>query len=238
MPFDRKAIKYHAKELMRETQPAVWGITLVYLLATVWVSNLAGLLNPVSRQINSINAAMQEAYMTMDENAVVSTMYQMQALSKTPGFRVTILISVLIGLYSLVVNFGYIGYTLRVVREGTGETADLFDRFYMAGKIIGAELLMGLFVFLWSLLFVIPGLIAIYRYAMIPYILLDDPDCSIMEAFRRSKAIMNGRKGEFFVLSLSFMGWLIGASVLVNLAAMYLPGETIATVGSLVISTA
>lgn len=268
MPINRKILKANAKQMMGDTQPAVWGVTLVFLLATVWLSKVVDLVNPVRQQMESIYSAMQQASINADQGAMLSAMYQMQALARTPGFTVAILVSVLIGLYSKVVGWGYTGYSLRVTREGTGDIGDLFSRFYMAGKIIGTEILQGIFVFLWALAGILPlsilavtvgtqndalvalflfigvivasvlAIIAAYRYAMIPYILLDDPDCPIMEAFRRSKSIMKGRKGELFVLELSFFGWSFLAILAVGLATAILPSGIVATVVALVIATA
>lgn len=64
-----------------------------------------------------------------------------------------------------------------------------------------------LYTILWSLLFIIPGIIKSYEYLMIPYILGDNPDISKEEAFALSKKMMMGHKWEAFVLGLSFIGW-------------------------------
>lgn len=68
--------------------------------------------------------------------------------------------------------------------------------------------LKDLFIALWSLLFVIPGIIKAYEYRMVPYILADDPTVSRKEAFRRSKEMMQGNKMAAFVYDLSFLGWI------------------------------
>ena len=60
---------------------------------------------------------------------------------------------------------------------------------------------------LWSLLFVIPGIIAAYRYRMALYLLLDHPEMSVMQCIQESKRMMKGHKGELFVMDLSFLGW-------------------------------
>lgn len=64
-----------------------------------------------------------------------------------------------------------------------------------------------LFIFLWSLLFIIPGIIKSYEYRMVPYLLAENPEMDFHEAFERSKNMMYGNKGEAFVLDLSFIGW-------------------------------
>jgi uncharacterized membrane protein len=69
-----------------------------------------------------------------------------------------------------------------------------------------------LYIFLWSLLFVIPGIVKSYEYRMVPYLLAENPNVSEEEAFGRSKQMMDGQKWRVFVLDLSFIGWrLLGA---------------------------
>lgn len=69
-----------------------------------------------------------------------------------------------------------------------------------------------LFTFLWSLLFIIPGIVKSYEYRMIPYILAENPDMSREEVFALSKKMMDGEKWHAFVLDLSFIGWhILGA---------------------------
>ena len=74
-------------------------------------------------------------------------------------------------------------------------------------KIVGAQFLVGLFISLWSLLLVVPGIIKIFEYLMVGYILADDPDMSAMDALRKSKQMMKGHKWNAFGLGLSFLGW-------------------------------
>ena len=69
--------------------------------------------------------------------------------------------------------------------------------------------LKNLFVFLWSLLLVIPGIVKSYEYRMIPYLLAENPHMDYKEAFQISKNLMNGNKWNAFVLDLSFIGWKI-----------------------------
>ena len=59
------------------------------------------------------------------------------------------------------------------------------------------------------MLFIIPGLIATYRYAMAPYIMAEHPEMGIMEAIEASKQMMDGNKWSLFCLDFSFIGWMI-----------------------------
>lgn len=72
--------------------------------------------------------------------------------------------------------------------------------------------LRDLYIFLWGLLLIIPGIIKNYEYSMIPYILAENPEISRQRAFEISKKMMDGQKMDAFVLDLSFIGWeILGA---------------------------
>lgn len=82
-------------------------------------------------------------------------------------------------------------------------------------KTVGAIVLVYVFVFLWSLLLVIPGIIKAFDYYLVGFILADDPDMSVMDALRKSKEMMKGHRWNTFVLNLSFLGWkLLGVLTL------------------------
>ncbi len=85
--------------------------------------------------------------------------------------------------------------------------ASLFERFDIFLKALGLRLFMGLFMFLWALLLLVPGIIAAYRYSMAPYLMAEYPEMGIREAVNRSKELMQGNKGRLFCLDLSFIGW-------------------------------
>lgn len=78
-----------------------------------------------------------------------------------------------------------------------------------------------LYIVLWSLLFVIPGIVKSYEYRMIPYILADNPDISQEAAFELSKKMMNGNKWKAFVLDLSFIGWHILAALTCGILSIF-----------------
>lgn len=93
----------------------------------------------------------------------------------------------------------------RVQPADLNELGFCFKNSYM--NVVKVQFLRELFTFLWSLLFIIPGVIKSYEYRMIPYILAESPDMDYQEAFRISRDMMYGEKWETFVLDLSFIGW-------------------------------
>ena len=78
-----------------------------------------------------------------------------------------------------------------------------------------------IFIVLWSLLLIVPGIVKSYEYMMIPYLLAEDPSMSREEAFAKSKAMMDGNKWNAFVLDLSFIGWLILGCITLNLVNIF-----------------
>lgn len=113
--------------------------------------------------------------------------------------------------FSLAVINIYMGIT-----EGRKpEVGDLFSQFNNIIPAFCTSFLVGLYTFLWSLLFVIPGIVKACSYSQAMYILAEDPTIGASEAINRSKAMMEGHKMEYFLLGLSFMGWsILGAFTL------------------------
>ncbi len=81
-----------------------------------------------------------------------------------------------------------------------------FDKNYM--NIVKVMFMQNLFIFLWSLLFIIPGIIKSYEYRMVPYILSENPDMPWRRALELSREMTRNEKFEIFVLDLSFLGWI------------------------------
>lgn len=82
---------------------------------------------------------------------------------------------------------------------------------------IGTGFLMSLYIFLWSLLFIIPGIIKAYSYSQTFYIKAENPDIPASRAIELSKIMMDGHKGQLFYLHLSFIGWSILSAFTLNI---------------------
>ena len=100
---------------------------------------------------------------------------------------------------------------LGVIKEGFGGY----------GHVFVTLLLTDLFAALWSLLFIIPGIIAAYSYRLVPYLIKDRPELSAMEVIRKSKELMRGNKLRAFLLDLSFLGWFLLGAVTLNLVNIF-----------------
>lgn len=108
-----------------------------------------------------------------------------------------------------IISPGYAKFNLNLIDGENAEINDLFKYFSNWKSVILANLLRSVYIFLWSLLFIIPGIIATYAYAMVPYILSENPELTAREACERSKQLMDGNKARLFCLTFSFIGWSI-----------------------------
>ena len=106
-----------------------------------------------------------------------------------------------------------------------GEKADvgmLFNGFrHRFAESFLCGLLETIFVALWSLLLVIPGIVKAYSYAMAYYIMMQEPEIGGYEAIQRSREMMDGNKWNLFVLDLSFIGWILLCIITLGLANLY-----------------
>lgn len=120
-----------------------------------------------------------------------------------------------------VVSVGLIIVYLEIVRNWQCEFGDLFKGFNNFGTNCCCGVLTAIYTFLWSLLFVIPGIVKAYSYSMSFYILADNPNMTASEAITASRAMMDGHKADLFVLHLSFIPWLLLCGITFGLAGLY-----------------
>lgn len=117
------------------------------------------------------------------------------------------------GIVSLLVSgpmtLGWAVFALALTRSGNARLEMIFDGFQSFGTAFGAYLLVAIFIVLWSLLLIVPGIIAALAYSQIYYILADDKTIGPLEAIGKSKEMMRGNKWKFFCLGLRFVGWVL-----------------------------
>ncbi len=100
-------------------------------------------------------------------------------------------------------------FSLAISRNQDARIEQLFQGFNNYVTILGAYLLMILYILLWALLLIIPGIIAALSYSMTFYILADDDTIKAQEALDKSKKMMDGYKWKYFCLGLRFIGWAL-----------------------------
>jgi uncharacterized membrane protein len=107
------------------------------------------------------------------------------------------------------ISVGMAIFALALSRNQNPQFSQIFEGFQKFGVALGAYLLMILFVFLWLLLLIIPGIIAAYAYSQIFYIIVEDANIGPLQAIRKSKEMMRGNKWKLFCLNLRFIGWAL-----------------------------
>ncbi len=109
--------------------------------------------------------------------------------------------------------YGVYKYMLMFVRRGYSESGYIFSGFTSGINTLVRSFLLiiltNIFIYLWSLLLVIPGIVAALRYSMAFFILADDENIKPIDAIRISKQMTYGHKWRLFKLGLSFIGWLL-----------------------------
>ena len=120
------------------------------------------------------------------------------------------------------VQLGWCRFNLNLINNKNPRFGDLFSNFDRLGTGFCMLFVMGLFTFLWSLLLIIPGIIAAFRYAMVPYLMAEFPQLRVMEAMRESKRLMKGNKWRLFCLSMSFLGWGLLSALTLGIGNLWL----------------
>ena len=138
-----------------------------------------------------------------------------------------VIISAILGaLFSLfVTNAITVGVSNYFIKNTDSKPSfgDAFSGFKVKyGRNIGTLLLVGIKTVLWTLLFIIPGIIKVYEYSIIPYILADDPEISSKDAFKKAKQMMNGNKWRLFKLEFSFIGWTLLCVLTLGIGTFFL----------------
>ena len=112
-------------------------------------------------------------------------------------------------LITSMLGFGQISFFLKISRNEDVTYMELFSKTKMVWLYLGISLVSSIIAALWTIVFIIPGIIASIAYSQALLIALDNPDIGIIDAISKSKEMMKGYKMEYFILNLSFIGWII-----------------------------
>jgi hypothetical protein len=218
--WDRIALKARAKDAFKRNYWKCVLVGLIFMLVAGGARSSSGISSGMRQ--NSDESSYEDDYSNQEDGE-----WPWEDIEITPGKSEGPVAVVFFGLGAIVVlvlvllfvavdiflfnplELGCDRFFLRNLNEQAqvGNVGFAFDTNYM--NIVGTMFFRDLFTFLWSLLFVIPGIVKRYEYMMIPYLLAENPQMSREEAFAVSKRMMNGQKWDAFVLELSFLGWMI-----------------------------
>lgn len=121
-----------------------------------------------------------------------------------------------------IIGVGYARFNLHMVDREPLSFEALFAYFPYWRTTAAARLLQNIYILLWTLLLIIPGIIAAYSYAMTEFILAEQPDLTASEAIARSKKMMEGNRWRLFCLQFSFIGWRILCAFTLGIGNLWL----------------
>lgn len=120
------------------------------------------------------------------------------------------------------VELGYAKFLLKQHDRKELQFSDLFSQFERFGTGFAQKFLRILFIMLWTLLLIIPGIVKGLSYAMTPFILEEHPEMTASQAIKASMQLMDGHKMDLFILGLSFIGWSLLACLTMGIGFLFL----------------
>ena len=204
MTINRVQQKAKAKELIRTSKPNMLLAGLCYVL-------LSAVITWLSLRLTGIDN--DTAVKMMDAAANGNTETAMAIMERSMPGPGASLLDTLLQLALSIVGVGFTLFVLNSVRGSGPVLGNLLDGFGLLPRLLFLLILESIFVFLWSLLFLIPGIIALYRYRFAVYLLLDHPEYSAMDCIRQSKEMTKGYKSQLFMLDLSFLLWIFACAL-------------------------
>lgn len=232
--WTRKGLKTKAKAVVKRSY---WKVVLVSLLLMVFTGALGSGsyvsndtsntsesyqndVNEMSDDLNEMSTDVAELKIELEKKGMetenVTKAHNAASLAVmiavAIGFLIVTLIIFAVGitLSALVFNpfiVGIKGFFSKEMKETTKVSTITFAFDHSYKNHVKIMFFKDLYTFLWTLLFIVPGIVKAYEYRMMPYILSENPDMSMDEVFARSKEMMYGQKWNVFVLDLSFVGW-------------------------------
>lgn len=215
------------RRIARESLRGKWKIAVLAGLVALLLGGVAGQGTPdINFQFEdgSIRAQME----ILGQNVDLMQVLQSDSPAALWGVALmyfsilAIVVAIVQFVLGCIVTVGYASFNLDLVDGEEGTVQTLFRYFPQWKTMLVAGFLQGLYIVLWTLLFIIPGIIAVYRYAMTSYILAENPEMSASEAIDRSKELMRGNKWRLFCLQFSFIGWSILCALTLGIGTLWL----------------
>ncbi len=226
-----KDFRYYAREALKGRWLKAGGVGLLAALlgASIDMSGSAGSFGSSAQ--NSSNLTEQFGGFSGGSAAsAVSAVFLAVLLGVALVFLVWAIVMLVIGGAT---TLGFAKYNLNLVDDKDPKLKDIFSQYDRLGTGFGMQFFRILFITLWSLLLVIPGIIATYSYSMTAYILCENPQMTAREAIKKSKELMKGNRWRLFCLEISFIGWeLLAVLAIVLVTVMFMPTMFVMAAGS------
>ncbi len=206
--MDNSQLKTNAKSVLASTY---WMSFLALFIFDLIYSVASTITNRISNIGASVDTGDYQRFLERgDYERALQEISEMSS-TKNPlfsliGYAVSICFTIFL-LNIITVGLRKMFLKARITRKA--DIGDMFSMFSSYSSTMRTMFFYDLYIWLWSLLFIIPGIIKTYSYYMVPYILAENPDISTERAFEISKRTMDGEKGKAFYMHLSFIGWYI-----------------------------
>lgn len=200
--LNRPQIKAEARGLIRTAVVSPILVTAIVQLVTFLLDRVSDLVESGSLFYGyTFSRDYLDALLSGGPDALAGLM-----LSSPQSTAATMFFTILVGLFTIVLQGGYYVYCMGIRQRRQMPYSTLLDGLSVSGKLIWCNILIYIKTWLWAMLFVIPGLIATYRYRFAYYNILTDPSLSASEAIRLSCRQTRGMKLNLCMLDLSFLG--------------------------------
>lgn len=218
----RADIKAEAKTILRSARVSPLVMTAIVMVISFVLDRVVDLVQNGSLFFSyTLNWTYFQEYFRAIETGDFSAIEALAA-SLPESTTMTFFFSVLVSLFTVVLNGGYCIYCMGIRRGVEMPYTTLADGLSVAGKLIWCWVQISVRVFLWTMLLVIPGIVAIYRYRFAYYNILTDASLSAGDAIRLSCRQTAGMKWRLFVLDLSFIGWYLLSMLTLGLLNIWL----------------
>lgn len=210
----RSEMKSHVKDIFRKNWSKAILLTIIPVLISIFIGSY--------QQFNSM------------QNSEIAANYALHNLYNSVS--IFSILGVISSLFTISATFQFIDW----LKNKDLEFSPFKRSFRIFNgedfwKIIGIMIIMSVFTFLWSLLFIIPGIIKSYSYSQAYNLYKEakengtDDQYNLVDYITQSKELMNGHKAELFILDLSFIGWLILSGITLGIASIWVTPYIVAT---------
>lgn len=207
------------RRIARDKLRGHWGRSIIVTLIVSLICGMSGIYN----LIRDLGHMDYDLLFSGNYSDFLAGYTSVETAGSVFGTLMSLALSIAVILFSGALALGHCKYYIDLVAENRqDEVSVIFSRFDIFLKAMGLNLFMALFIWLWSLLFIVPGIIAAYRYRLAPYLMAENPNLGIREAVNMSKELMTGHKWRLFCLNLSFIGWGILSALTCGIGDLWL----------------
>ena len=214
------------RAMARETLQGKWTIAVLVGLVAAILSGLEGMGPELKLKLDGANSSVSFKFIGQTIFSTSADIESTVGVFFVGSFIYMMLTALVIGtiylILSSVVRVGYAKFNLNLTDRLEADFENLFAYFSYWKTTALAKFFRMSYVLFWSFLFIIPGIIASFSYAMTDYILCENPELTASEALNKSKEMMVGNRWRLFCLKFSFIGWNILCSFTLGIGHLWL----------------